>query len=203
MSIPEAILILGPTGSGKTPLGEALEKHGLAGRRCLHFDFGANLREIARLKRRPPGFAAKDMDVIRRSLRTGALLENENFPIAAKILERFRKKSRMAKSDLLVLNGLPRHEGQAAALDRTVRVTTVVYLDGSLDAIQDRIRRDTGGDRLGRVDDSTDEVKKKYAIFRDRTKPLLAYYWGRGAKVRKIPFGPNSTAEDMLRSLAV
>ncbi len=53
MKIPKAILLLGPTGSGKTPLGQALEKKGLAGRRCVHFDFGANLREIAGLKRRP------------------------------------------------------------------------------------------------------------------------------------------------------
>ncbi len=141
------------------------------------------------------------MAVIRDSLATGALLEDENFPIAEKIMERFRRKRRMGNNDILVLNGLPRHEGQAADLERTVRVTTVVYLDSSLDVIQERIRRDTGGDRLGRRDDSPEEIKKKYAIFRDRTRPLLAYYWSRGAKVQKIPLGPNSTAEDMLRSL--
>jgi adenylate kinase family enzyme len=42
----EAILLLGPTGSGKTPLGQVLERRGLWGHRCSHFDFGDNLREI-------------------------------------------------------------------------------------------------------------------------------------------------------------
>ena len=43
----DAILLLGPTGSGKTPLGAALEEHGVCGRQCLHFDFGENLRACA------------------------------------------------------------------------------------------------------------------------------------------------------------
>ncbi|MDW7761659.1 MAG: hypothetical protein SCM96_13625 [Acidobacteriota bacterium] len=42
-----AVLILGPTGSGKTPLGRELETRGHAGRRCRHFDFGAEMRALA------------------------------------------------------------------------------------------------------------------------------------------------------------
>jgi hypothetical protein len=44
-SLP-ALLLLGPTGAGKTPLGDWLEAHGLWGRPCHHFDFGANLRAV-------------------------------------------------------------------------------------------------------------------------------------------------------------
>ena len=41
-----AIVLLGPTGSGKTPLGDLIERCGLWGAPCLHFDFGACLRSI-------------------------------------------------------------------------------------------------------------------------------------------------------------
>jgi hypothetical protein len=40
----KAILPLGPTGSGKTPLGDYLEERGLFGRRCVHFDFGEKFK---------------------------------------------------------------------------------------------------------------------------------------------------------------
>jgi hypothetical protein len=42
-----AILLVGPTGSGKTPLGALCEKKGLWQSRVFHFDFGAILRRIA------------------------------------------------------------------------------------------------------------------------------------------------------------
>ncbi|MEE8450650.1 MAG: hypothetical protein V3R99_02015 [Thermoguttaceae bacterium] len=46
-----AALLLGPTGAGKTPLGRLIEQRGLWGVRCLHFDFGDNLREVVRRNR--------------------------------------------------------------------------------------------------------------------------------------------------------
>jgi adenylate kinase len=197
----EAILLLGPTGSGKTPLGLELEKRGLSGRRCVHFDFGANLREVARLRRPPNGFAGADMRVIRDSLRTGALLENESFPVAEKILARFRRRRRMREGDLLVLNGLPRHVGQAADLERTVRVTRVVHLHASLATIRERIRRDTGGDRSSRIDDSPREISRKHAIFRRRTRPLLDYYRRRRIPVSRLAVRPETSAASMRRAL--
>ena len=47
MALPHALLLIGPTGSGKTPLGELLERSGLWGRPCRHFDFGERMRRIA------------------------------------------------------------------------------------------------------------------------------------------------------------
>jgi adenylate kinase family enzyme len=41
-----AMLLLGPTGSGKTPLGRQIERRGLGGQMFVHFDFGENLRRI-------------------------------------------------------------------------------------------------------------------------------------------------------------
>ncbi len=81
-----AILLIGPTGSGKTPLGELLEGKGLFGSRCFHFDFGKNLREIA-LKDKPIGSLTRaDIDLIRYLVESRALLEDEQFHIAEKIL---------------------------------------------------------------------------------------------------------------------
>ena len=67
----EAWLIIGPTGSGKTPLGEALELAGWNGRRCLHFDLGEELRRIAAGRDVPPGLSSGEREVIGRVLRKG------------------------------------------------------------------------------------------------------------------------------------
>jgi adenylate kinase len=194
-------LLIGPTGAGKTPLGKALEKRGFRGRRAVHFDFGANLREVAALKRRPAGFTAGEMRVIRDSLRTGALLEDESFPIAEKILVRFRRAHRMKRGDLLVLNGLPRHVGQARDLERSVKVIVVIQLDAPLEVIAERIRRNVDGDRTGRVDDSSAEIRRKHAAFLRRTLPLLDYYRRHGVRVVKLKVGESSTGEDIYSSL--
>ncbi len=198
---PEAILLIGPTGSGKSPLGKALEKHGFRGRRAVHFDFGANLREVAALKRRPTAFTADDMEVIRESLKTGALLEDENFPIAEKILARFRRARRMKGGDLLILNGLPRHVGQARDLERTVKVILVIQLEAPLEVIRERIRRNIDGDRTGRSDDSLDEIRRKHESFLKRTLPLLTYYRRQGVRVVKLTVGESSTGESLYASL--
>lgn len=42
-----AVLLLGPTGAGKTPLGRICAQRGLWGRSCTHVDFGACLRRAA------------------------------------------------------------------------------------------------------------------------------------------------------------
>ncbi len=84
-----AWLLVGPTGAGKTPLGRLLEEKGAAGRRCFHFDFGAELRAVAASPDRVPKLSEADVGVVRGSLATGALLEDHEFPIALRILEAF------------------------------------------------------------------------------------------------------------------
>lgn len=205
----KAVLLVGPTGIGKTPLGQLLESRGLCGRRCFHFDFGANLRTIAAsiegaitAGRPRVAFSPHERAVILNSLTTGALLENENFPIAEKILDRFVAEKGVGPDDLLVLNGLPRHAGQARDLERSVEIKVVVYLTGTAAVIKERIRLDTGGDRAGRGDDSLEAVEKKLNIFEERTLPLLEFYADRRVPILKIPVGAETTAEDVLADFA-
>jgi len=189
------ILLVGPTGSGKTPLGALLERKGLCGRRCRHFDFGAELRRAA-ASPSPPGFTAADLGVIRRSLETGALFEDSEFPVAVKIFRRFAASARAGRGGLIVLNGFPRHAGQARDLDDLIAVEGVVLLEAGAEVVAERIRRDTEGDRRCRRDDSPDGIRKKVETFRERTLPLVAHYAAQGAWVARIEVAADSTAAD-------
>jgi adenylate kinase len=195
-----AILLLGPTGSGKSPLGELLERAGLNGRRCRHFDFGARLRAAA-ASEAPPGFTSHDLEVIRGSLSTGALFEDADFPVAVKVFRLFAASTEKPSGELIILNGFPRHLGQAQALEGDIAVEKVVVLEAPAEVVADRIRLNAGGDRGGRADDSPAEIRKKLATFDERTLPLVAHYASRGARIVRIPVSASSTAEDHLAAV--
>lgn len=197
----QAILLLGPTGSGKTPLGDWLERHGLVGRRCHHFDFGANLRAVAS-GALAEGFTPDEVCVIRDVLEKGALLENETFQIAAKILRAFLSRRQPQPEDLLVLNGLPRHRGQAEALETLLDVVAVVSLECPAAVARERIRLDAGGDRAGRADDHDALLEKKLAIFAERTQALTAHYRERGAGVIAVEVGARTQPFHMAERIA-
>lgn len=191
-----AILLLGPTGSGKTPLGSHIEKKGIAGRNCLHFDFGDQLRGVARSAAIPEGFTAADHSFIKDVLEKGLLLENEHFHIAEKIIALFIKK-RLHSGEMLLLNGLPRHTDQARDVDRIVNIRGVVVLRCCAEDVYERIRLDTGSDRSGRVDDGLDMIRKKLEIFSARTAPLIDYYAASGRDIFTIKVAATSSTEDM------
>ncbi len=197
----KAILLVGPTGSGKTPLGEMCEHKGLCGRSCLHFDFGEQLRRIANGDPASLFISRRDMAVIFRSLETGKLLEEEHSHIAGKILASFVKWKGAGKYALLVMNGLPRHLSQAEYVDSLVDMEMVVYLDCSPEVVKQRILLNSGGDRTARVDDSLPEVEMKLKLFRERTFPILDYYRSRGIRVEQIEVGTESTADTSYHSL--
>jgi adenylate kinase len=192
----EAVLLLGPTATGKTPLGDLLARRGLWGRRCLHFDFGSNLRDAA-AGRKHNSLPKKDIDVITWSLETGALLEDEHFPIAGRILSSFLADCGAGGDDLIVLNGLPRHVGQAECVEDVLHVAAVVCLQCTADVVRERIRTNAGGDRTERVDDDAAAVTRKLDIFAQRTAPLLDHYRTRGADVICIDIQTDTTPEDI------
>jgi adenylate kinase len=192
-----ALLLIGPTGSGKSPLGDFIEENGLRGRRCVHFDFGARLRAAASSDPPPAGLTEADRLIVRRSLASGALLEDEQAPLVMKILETFLLEKRLGPEDMVVLNGLPRHIGQAGAIDRVLEIEAVAVLECSAEVIVERIRRNAGGDRAGRPDDSTAEILAKLDIYRTRTYPLIRHYAERGAAILMVPVRADTGAREM------
>ncbi len=197
----KAILLLGPTGSGKTPLGDYIEKHGLRGKRCYHFDFGEQLRAVSERRKPPRNCSREDVAYIDKVLREGALLENKTFYIAENILHSFIGENGIADTDFIILNGLPRHIGQAEAIDRIVSVEKVVYLECTPQVVYSRIEKNSGGDRKDRIDDSIAEIEKKLKLFDSKTRPLLDYYQKKNVLIEKISIEIETTPHDILQKL--
>ena len=199
---PQAILLLGPTGSGKTPLGRLLAARGLWGGGCAHFDFGADLRRLVAPGARREILAPGEAEFIRRVLATGALLEEDRLPLAVRILEAFLEDAAAGDADWVVLNGLPRHERQARAVDPLLDVLHVVELVCNEATVLERVRRDTGGDRAGRLDDNPAAIRDRLRAYERRTRPLVNHYAVRGARVHRLSVGATSTPEAMYEALA-
>jgi adenylate kinase family enzyme len=196
-----ALLLLGPTGSGKTPLGDWIARGGLWGLRFVHFDFGESLRRAVEADRAGGLLRAEEIEFLREVLQSGALLENEHFSIAEKILRGFLAEQGTDRRASLVLNGLPRHAGQAESLGSIVDVQTVVCLSCAGETVLARLRSDTGGDRGQRVDDDLDSVLRKLAIYARRTTPLVDHYRACGARIETIEVTATMTAEEAWRIL--
>ena len=196
----QAVLLLGSTGAGKTPLGEYLESERLWGRICHHFDFGANLRAVVGGDT-VAVFTTAEVAFLRRVLQEGALLEKDQFHLAARILDGFLKRKRARPTDLLVLNGLPRHVAQAKALARWVTIIAVIELRCKPGTVSERLRRDSGGDRAGRSDDAGALIARKLATYRKRTRPLIAHYHAQGVPVTVLDVDVDTQPQDLIGAL--
>ena len=224
---PQALLLLGPTGSGKTPLGQMLEARGLCGIRCAHFDFGENLRAVVAGDSPDAMISQTDIDFLQGILATGALLEDEHFPIAERILRRFLAQHTLGATaglsssagntvgqanrgaryfgsigSLVILNGLPRHVGQARAIDAILEVHAVVCLECSGETVMLRLESNIGGDRDDRSDDTLDQVRMKLDVYRRRTTPLVEHYSRKNVRIKSIEVTPAMTPVDAWQILA-
>jgi adenylate kinase len=189
----DAILLLGPTGVGKSPLGDTIALRGLFLRTCHHLDFGSELRRAVSGGYSSAPYSSQELEFIHGVLERGLLLENEHFPLAEKIISLYLARVGFAKNHLLILNGIPRHEGQARDLERTCRVSSVVMLDCCADDVLCRISSNVGGDRTERIDDTVELIKKKLVIFTERTAPLIDFYEGRGARIYRLTIDKHIT----------
>jgi adenylate kinase family enzyme len=192
-----AVLLVGPTGSGKTPLGDLIAERGLWGAPCVHFDFGASLRAAVERDRPDEVLGRDDIEFLRGVLRSGRLLEDEQFPLAERILRSFLARSGADAETVVVMNGLPRHVGQAEAVDAIVHVVAVVLLRCSGEVIRERIRANVGGDRTDRADDDPESVRRKLALFVERTVRLVEHYRRLGAGIEPIDVTATMTPAEM------
>jgi adenylate kinase len=196
------MLLLGPTGIGKSPLGDAIARNGLFGRRCHHLDFGSELRGAVSRQDLSSAYSSKELDFIHGVLERGLLLENEHFPLAEKIFGLFLNRAGFASHDLLILNGIPRHAGQSKDIESLARIHAVIVLDCIADDVYRRIRNNVGGDRAARLDDDKKLIAKKLEIFRERTAPLIDHYSQQDCRIYRVNVSAATTAEQAYQSLS-
>ena len=197
----EAILLTGPTSAGKTPLGDHMQQRGILGRRCHHFDFGQELRNIAAIQEPSPEFSLDEQRFIRDVLGNGRFLEDEHFPLAEKIFRRFLAVRGWQERDLVILNGLPRHTGQARDMEHIVTISHLLVLECCADDVCARIERNTGGDRTHRTDDGEEMIREKLALYHSRTAPLIEYYSAKGCSLATLCVDATSSSESLLAQL--
>ena len=169
-----------------------ISTEGIVGERCVHFDFGNELRKIASAGEQNKVFSDDEVRYIRGVLEEGLLLENEKFYIAKKIFSDFTKRKRAGHNDVIVLNGLPRHIGQARDMTDIVNVGTVAELTCSDHNVLCRISENTGGDRSERLDDDSGLVIKKIETYKERTRPLVDFYKERGSALIEVEVTPGT-----------
>jgi len=205
MSEANAILLLGPTGSGKSPLGDLIHRQGLWGRPVRHFDFGRQLRDVASGRIRIEGLSDADVEFLAGVLDRGALLEDEQFYMARAILQAFIRQLPESRGDAapawIVLNGLPRHVSQARDVDSLVRVRAVVHLACTTEAVLERIRTNVGGDREGRRDDDESAVRRRLDVYEQRIAPLDDHYRRLAVPLVTLTVAPTDTPRDVWQKL--
>lgn len=194
----QAVLLLGPTASGKTPLGEMIEREGFCGAPCHHFDFGAELRNAAEGECQTD-LTAHECAFIGGLIRSGRLLEDQEFHLARRIFSSFVSRRNTLPGDLIILNGLPRHVGQARMIEEFLRVGAVFVLRCARPEVYGRIEGNTGNDRCGRCDDAPSLVDKKLEIFERRTAPLVKYYRDSGAPIIGLCVNASTETKEMYR----
>ena len=145
--------------------------------------------------------SASDLDLVRRVLASGALLEDSDFPLVERLLKSFLIRRSVDRDTYVILNGIPRHLGQAVALDRLLRVERVVLLECPAETVVERIASDAGGDRAGRTDDTLPEIQRKLDLFQQRTAPLLDFYQALGVPLLRLSVGVQTSAEEMWQAL--
>ena len=215
----KAFLIVGPPGSGKSPLGDYLEKQSLPGKRFWHFDFGRLLREIIKPEEAAkneagaaepePGASAAKEEVfnlteqarVRQSLQTSSLFEEGDKELVRKIFRFYLSRSGVGPDDIIILNGLPRHRAQVAWLQDLVKIVLVINLDCPEELAVRRILANLDGERQGREDDRLEVIVRRYRLYLEKTGPLVDFLRQSGLPVIELQVERETRPETLWKKL--
>jgi adenylate kinase len=117
------------------------------------------------------------------------------FGLIAEVLQ-----SREAASGV-IMDGFPRTLPQAEAVDRLLaplgrRVDRVLLIDVTEDELVDRMVRRAAIE--GRADDTPETIRRRQAVYREQTEPLIAFYTKRGLVTRVDGLG---TVEEIAKRM--
>lgn len=199
-----ALILFGPTGAGKTPLGRLIESRGLHGKAWRHLDFGEELRRAAGGSDSTSAFNSDEREVVRRILEEHRLLYDDELWIAERILRDFINRGSALPEGAwggIVLNGLPRNMRQVELVGRYCGPCLIVELSADVATIRERLRTNPGGDRGGRADDTPDAVASKLEWYRRETEPLIKLYRGMGCAAVQIPILSDTAPEETYAAL--
>jgi adenylate kinase len=104
--------------------------------------------------------------------------------------------------DLLILNGIPRHAGQAHDMAEILTIHALVVLDFSADVVYYRLRENNGGDRDVRQNDGVALVQKKLALFHERTRLLVEHFKRLRSNVSHFSVDDQTTVDEIYTSLS-
>jgi len=209
----KSLLLLGPPGAGKSPFSQYLSR--LITGRChfLSFDFGQELRDILshRQKEVRPGeddrqletsYSHPEITRILESVNKAVLFEEQDRELARKILKNFLNRSRPSAEDILVLNGLPRHQAQVAWLEGLAKIVLAVNLDCPEEISIKRILANLDGERQGRSDDLPAIISRRYRLYEERTKPLIDFLREKEIPVLNLSVDEATRPEDLFEEFS-
>ncbi len=209
------LILLGPPGAGKGTQARMLEE-----------DFGLIQLSTGDMLRAAVASGSEAGRQAKSVMAAGGLVSDE---IVLAILQ-----DRMAEPDVkrgIILDGFPRTEGQAAALDRLLatkgqRVTAAISLEVDDEAMvgrvsgrytcacgegyHDEFKRPAvlgvcdkcgGTDFKRRADDNAETVRERLKAYHAQTAPLIAYYEGKEVLERVDAMGDIAAIRDDLGAI--
>ncbi len=167
------LILLGPPGAGKGTQGENLAKK----RGLIQLSTGDMLRQAVKAGT-PVGLVASAI------MEAGGLVPDD---VVINIIAERIAQPDCAKG--FILDGFPRTLKQAAALDELLtakgkKLDAVIELkvndDALLSRIENRARETIAAGGVPRADDNAEALKKRLAVYREQTAPLVDYFRSKG-----------------------
>jgi adenylate kinase len=169
------LLLLAPPGAGKGTQGERLAEH-----------FGVRHLSTGDLLRAEVAAGTELGRAVEASIAAGDLVPDD-------LMEEVLREPLVsaAKDGGYILDGFPRNLSQAhqafeLARDLGITVHAVIALEAPEEVLRERLH---GRAAAGRPDDTQDVINHRLEVYAEQTRPLIAYYAGRGV-LRRVDATP-------------